>query len=407
MLWILAGVAVALLCYEIPTLVGSVLWPLLNNPAAIQTDFHYYYQAAARVAGDRSLLYLASDDVIAGFAYPPPAILPFVPITRLPLGAALVLVTIASYLALLYAVSLWWSRLARRGLAAEASSLWTTGLIVAALGPTYMNAIFGQVNAFVLVSAVLFVSFARIGALVPGTALALGSALKLYPALMVCVAAWDYRRVAPAVLIAVVMGAVIVGASLAYLPIDAYRTFFAEVLPARSGVTAIHISNQSLMAFLERFSYEPQLYLNWTGQQAVVTSPAVRAANLGVLAAALVALTYVGRSDERKHPAVDAALMALIPIFAPLGWGHAYMMVIPLVITQLLAMRQAPLIGAVTVLCVLAFMVPAGRHLPVDGAPAFLQNILYSRYLLATLALIVTSTMTIGRTGAPPVVSST
>lgn len=406
MLWILAAVAVALLCYEIPTLVGSVLWPLLNNPTAIQTDFHYYYQAAARVAGDRHLLYLPSDDVIAGFAYPPPAILLFVPMTRLPLGVALALVTITSYLALLYAVSLWWSRLARRGLVTDASSLWTTALIAAALGPTYMNAIFGQVNAYVLVCTVLFVSFARIGAVIPGTAMAVGSALKLYPALMVCVAAWDYRRVAPAILVAVVVGIAIVAASLAFVPIDAYRTFFGDLLPARSSVAAIHISNQSLVAFLERFSYEPQLFLNWTGQQAVVTSPVVRAANLGLLGAALVALTYIARRDDRKHPAVDAALMALIPIFAPLGWGHAYMMVIPLVITQLVAMRQSAPIAVVTVTCVLAFLIPAGRHLPLDGAPAFLQNLVYSRYLLATFALIVTSTITAGRTAASRSVSS-
>ena len=51
------------------------------------------------------MLYLPTDDVIAGFAYPPPAIVPFMWLQRLPLGAALLLFTIASYAALLVARS--------------------------------------------------------------------------------------------------------------------------------------------------------------------------------------------------------------------------------------------------------------------------------------------------------------
>ena len=53
------------------------------------------------------------------------------------------------------------------------------------------------------------------------------------------------------------------------MPADAYRAFFTDVLPARIDKTAIHITNQSLVAFLERFRYPPEQFLNWTGQQAV------------------------------------------------------------------------------------------------------------------------------------------
>ena len=76
LLWVLACASSLLLAYEASTLIGSVWRPLLANPHALQTDFHYYYDAAVRFSSDRSRLYLASDDVIAGFAYPPPAIIP-------------------------------------------------------------------------------------------------------------------------------------------------------------------------------------------------------------------------------------------------------------------------------------------------------------------------------------------
>ena len=62
----------------------------MHNPNALQTDFHYYYDAAVRFRADPDAgLYQLSDDVIAGFAYPPPAILPFVALSHLPLGEAL------------------------------------------------------------------------------------------------------------------------------------------------------------------------------------------------------------------------------------------------------------------------------------------------------------------------------
>src|SRR5688572_808076 len=116
-LWILAGVSMALLAYEGFTLVTAVLSPLLNNPNALQTDFHYYYEAAVRFRADPTQLYRLSDDVIAGFAYPPPAILPFVALSYLPLGNALLQLTIASYAALVCSIALWIFYLTRREVA--------------------------------------------------------------------------------------------------------------------------------------------------------------------------------------------------------------------------------------------------------------------------------------------------
>ena len=55
-LWILAGVSAALLIYEAWTLVTAVLLPLVANPNAIQTDFHYYYDAALRFRADPAQL---------------------------------------------------------------------------------------------------------------------------------------------------------------------------------------------------------------------------------------------------------------------------------------------------------------------------------------------------------------
>jgi alpha-1,2-mannosyltransferase len=385
-LWILASVAFALLCYQIPTLVTAVLWPLWNNPNVLQTDFHYYYEAARRFSGGGPL-YLASDDVIAGFAYPPPAIVPFVALSKLPLGAALLLFTLASCAALLVSIRWWFGYLRRDGIAIARPTEIALMVIAIALGPSYMNIMIGQVNAFVLASAVGFVWFATELPPFAAVLLASGIWLKIYPVTLGAIGAWDFRSwKALAWTIVALIGIAI--ALLPLVPVSAYQAFVSEVLPARIDKTAIHVTNQSLVAFLERFRYAPEEFLYWTGEEAKTVGGFARLMSGGVAAAMLITLWRSAKAGRGAKS--TAGLIALIAVVAPLGWGHTYVMVLPLVMLQLIAMRTAPASSAVIVfLSVLALMLPAGRHLPLDSAPGWLQNLVYSRYLIATLFLLV------------------
>jgi alpha-1,2-mannosyltransferase len=406
-LWILAGVSAALLVYEGFTLITAVLVPLWHNHNAIQTDFHYYYDAARRFSQDTKWLYMLSDHVIAGFAYPPPAIVPFVALTRLRLGAAFLLLTLASYAALAAAILQWCRYLRRRGATFDARTAAAILIVVMALGPTYMNAIFGQVNAFVLAVCVAFVVLGETRPATAGLLLAGGIWLKVYPVLLAVRGLFDrrqWRSVAWAGAAAVAISIVL----LPIVPLSAYRTFFLDVLPVRLDTTAIHITNQSLAAFLERFWYPPELFLNWTGQQAVTMSLPVRSINMGILCTALVALWRQSAAGRLWQPNGAAILIALVAVVAPLGWGHTYVMVLPLIVLRLIEMGHArPLTAALIFVCVAALMVPAGRHLPIDSAPGWLQNVVYSRYLIATAGLILISAFRLGRTTESTVTSST
>lgn len=387
MLRIVAGVSLALLIYEGYTLIAAVLWPLWNNPNTLQTDFHYYYDAALRFRGDASRLYSATDDVIAGFAYPPPAIVPFVWLSHLPLGAALLLFTIASYTALLGAMALWFRYLRQHGLPLGARTRAALTLIALALAPTYMNAIFGQVNAFVLLCSVAFVTLAVARPGSAGGLLSVGIGLKIYPALLVAVGAWD-RRTWRAIAIALVGLVAVVLVLLPIVPEGAYDTYLDEVLPARLDTTAIHITNQSLVAFVERFLYPPERFLHWTGEQAVTTRASVRAINV-IFGAAVIG--YLWWRARLNGPLTSmAGVIALAAVIAPLGWGHTFVLALPLVVLHLAALDAAPAARQALVLgAVAAMMIPAGRHLPIDWLPASVQNLAYSRYLLATIALMV------------------
>ncbi len=375
-----------LLAYEGWTLTGSVWLPLLANPHALQTDFHYYYDAAVRFSSDRSRLYLASDDVIAGFAYPPPAIIPFMWLAKWPLGTALLAFSLTSYAVLIGALQQWIRFLRREGLQIDRAANAALMIVAIALGPTYMNAIFGQVNAFVLAAAVVFATMSAAASLEAGVALALGIWLKIYPALLAAIALWE-RRSWRALGWALVVLVIIVFVLLPVVPLDAYATFIVQVLPARADKTAIHITNQSLVACVERFAYPPETFLNWTGEQAVTVNAAVRVLN-GIVAAIGVAWCAM-RSRRGEHAAAIASLVALIAVVAPLGWGHTYVMVLPLVVLRLAEIRNAAAFKtAAVVACVLALSLPAGRHFPLDQLPGWLQIIFYSRYLIATVAMV-------------------
>jgi alpha-1,2-mannosyltransferase len=403
LLWILAGASLLLLAYEGWTLIGFVLRPLLANPNALQTDFHYYYDAARRFTADRMRLYQLSDDVIAGFAYPPPAIVPFMWLARWPLGTALVAWTIISYLMILVSLQQWLKYLRANGHVIDRTTAIAAGLVAFAIGPTYMNAIFGQVNALVLASAVAFVRLAPLAAMEAGILLALGTWLKIYPAYLAVIGLWD-RKTWKAIAWTIAFGIVIAVVFLPVVSLPSYRSFLFDVLARRFDKTAIQITNQSLVAFIERFRFAPDFYTYWTGQEAVTVSRLASAINLAFAAIATVSLAIVRIPQERKA----ATLMALIAVIAPLGWGHTYVMVLPLVMLSLITMRDASTIVAViTALCVLAFMVPSGRRLPIDFMPGWLENIVYSRYLLATLLLmLISSNRVVGQKTESTVIAS-
>jgi len=226
-----------------------------------------------------------------------------------------------------------------------------------------------------------------------GVVLALGAWLKLYPALLALSGIWD-RSTWKAIGWALVAGLAIAIVLLPIVPWQSYRDFVTIVLASRADKTAIHIANQSLVAFLERFRFSSPEFINWTGREAVTVSAAASAVNWLFAAVTAIALA------KRRVPAEIkfASLIALIAVIAPLGWGHTYVMVLPLVMLHLVMLRAAsPITAGIVAVAVVAMMVPATRHLPIDSAPDWLENIIYSRYLLGTITLMCLTLASHGR----------
>jgi len=195
----------------------------------------------------------------------------------------------------------------------------------------------------------------------------------------------------------VAAAALFIGVLLPVVPVASYSAYL-DVLRARGSKTAIHITNQSLVAFVERLKHPPEKFLNWTGEQAVTVGATEQVLSWIVVIA--IAALLAGRARRGQQTAAAAGTIALIAIAAPLGWGHTYVMILPLVMAQAIAMSEAPPLRALAIAaCVAGLMIPAGKRVSfVEEAPALIQNLFYSRYLFASLALILLPLPDIGRT---------
>lgn len=178
-----------------------------------------------------------------------------------------------------------------------------------------------------------------------------------------------------------------------WLAVDLYITYFTDLIPRMSGRTIVNVVNQSLTGFLMRFVVPLKEALSW-GPPLVIDAW-VRWVNISLLAAWCAGAGFVMSSRKNDGKVVAASyLLAAIPMFSPLGWGHAYVFALPgiLLVFHKYASndRKDVFPKAVVLVALLALMIPAYHKFLFFGSlPSALQNMVYSRYFLATLSCCV------------------
>ncbi len=362
----------------------------------ISSDFHIFYDAAARSVADFSAIYKADwnadvkTDVgtLQGYLYPPPSVLFFVPLVlaEKPLAFA-----IFSTLSLLAAIgSIWvWLGLVRRH--AIATFTTTEGVALTMLAcvtaPVFINR-GGQVGTFILLLCVLGVAAGngRWG-WIGGAFLALGGWIKIYPGLLVLAIPLrqGWRRAA------VGFGAAAVAVpllSLIVIPIEIYVQYFSVLLPTMSGRAIVNIDNQSFAALwlrLNETGFDPRTSF------AALPIPVHVNATFAVAAASIIAAFYwrVRMWDSAFLP-VSAVIMALIGPLAPLGWGHSYTFLLPLLVSVLAmaweARRNASVVGALAGWVMI--VIPSHSRFSGAALTEGLAHLFYARYPVAVLILL-------------------
>ena len=340
--------------------VGATIWAAGST---LGYDFHAYEGAARRLL-DGQRLYDPAVDVAGGFAiylYPPPFALAIVPLAIVGGGAAVAIWTGLMVLAFVGGVAL---------LPVARNLRWLVLLLGALDWPVVYSIKLGQVGP------ILFLLFAigwrwldRPGRL--GTAIGLGTIVKVQPGLLLAWAALTGRWRAIVVAIIVLAGAAILATVVAGVqPWLDYPSLLGRVA---SPLTTPHNFTPGALAFQAGASVELA-----GGVQLLATASA--------LIAAVVA--------TRLAPADASYLVAVVAsqLISPLLWDH-YAMLLLLPVAWLLARRQW-----------WAVLIPLATAIPLVGVvPAAIYLVVFAVCLVAPIVVGAASTEPVGNaTGRRP-----
>ena len=350
-------------------------------------DFHFYWQAGQRFFADHGTIYEGAHD-LRGFLYPPPSIVLFVPFALLPQAAGAWTFRAIGIVAALLSVELLARIFETNGLRVSPRDQVLLGIVAIAMGPTYTNMVYGQVNTLVLLDCLAFRWLLdRRRPALAGAVLALGVWLKIYPILcLLWVVLWERRYdVRRALVGCAVALAVIPILCLPVVPWGLYRTYLADILPAASGRTFQNVLDQSLVAAASRTAGPIADYVGWEKCDFSVVPPVwARVANTCVSLAGVVGLgLWVRTKPVRTKTVGFFVLLSVIPIVSPLGWAYVYVLAMPALLFAMTSVRGLVARAAVLGACA-AYFVPATHGWKaIARLPQVLGHLVYDRYLLA------------------------
>lgn len=372
---------------------------LLSISGHIGSDYRIFYNAALRFGHDAHDLYQPSSvRTLQGFLYPPPAVMLFVPFAMLPLDWSYRLFLVLLYVAGVAGMTTWANLDARDNKTGALSGLSRINLVLlaAASGPFFAAATAGQVDILVLLLCVAYVALIMRGRpMLGGLVLAAGFWIKIYP--IVLLAYVLSRRDAIRILAGFAFGLVIVPLVVApVVPVELYRTYFLDLLPKFSGNTIVNIYNQSLAAFYARLNVP--LDTSVASFQVYAVPVSIRLPIAAGAIAIAVGVSIAARFVKTATIPLLALILAIFAVVAPLGWGHTYVYMLPLVCSTWLMGRRtgSKLVHVLIGMTYLVMLVPAYRVFPFDARfPDLFYQVIYSRYLFATILLMSTSAVLI------------
>lgn len=355
-------------------------------------DFHFYWEGCRRFLADPRTLYEGTHD-LRGFLYPPPSVALLVPFALLPQEAAGWSLRAISLVAVVGVTELSVRLFETAGVRVPPRDRVLLALAALAMGPTFTDLVFGQVNTLVLLDCLVFMWLLdRRRPALAGAVLACGIWLKVYPA--VCLV-WaiaragrerDVRRVCLGCASALCAIPVLL---LPFVPLSLYGRYLVDVLPTTVGRTFQNVLDQSLPAAAARSVGSIANFVGWEACDFSVVPP-VWASVLDALLclSGVIAVVLLARRDTPLRRLVGfLCVLSLVPIASPLGWAYLYVMALP---ALLLAVRTAK--GGLATLGILgasaAYLVTADHSLGVaDRLPEIVKQILYDRYLFAALLI--------------------
>lgn len=378
-LWFLVIIGFVLLVYQ---------WKK-RDVHDVATDYAIYYKAGEQFRSDPSTLYHPTNTGFDQFLYPPPAITLFSLFSFIPYQPSYWLFSILMYASLIASLLIW-KRIDSKRLGFESEKdnyLFIAFALTSA--PMFHNITLGQVNCLVLLLCMLYLYFAEKKPVIAGIFLAAACWIKVYPVVLALWGVFSKER-RKSVYSFVISGASVILLLALFVPFNLYFDF-AEKMLLVSKYSCSNVINQSVTGFFLRHHVPFEKIFMWPN---VYEVPGwIRMSNYLLFAAAMIgAGVQLYRNPDKIE--VAAVLLAFIPIFSPLGWGHSFVFMLPLVMQcmQLIQRRYGKTWVVFFVIIGIGFLL----LIPVYNAPGFLmkfplllRNMYYSRLLLITVLCIL------------------
>ena len=361
-------------------------WRTIARTPGAGTDYSIYYQAAGSFNSPDAQLYSTKTTSFDQYLYPPPCILLFRLFHLFPERTAYLLFTGAMYAcliaALLIALSLF---------NPKPATTWPLLIFALATAPVYHQASLGQINSLVLLLSLLYLRLVQKNPAWAGVLLAIAIWIKLYPILLV-IPAFLSLPGRKSIGYCALAGLLLPLLCLPWIPLHCYRDF-ANILSALSRYTSAHIINQSFTAFCMRARLPAEQAFQWPN---VYWVPAwLRAINY-LLLALVIGLAVIQTYKYRAFHLAGFILLAASALFSPLGWGHTFVLCLPLWIFSLERLEKhsrsnLPAYG-LFIMTALLLLIPVYNHPGFsDPWPIPLKALYYSRFFFITVFLILFS----------------
>lgn len=348
------------------------------HAARILVDFQIYICAGSHITDPYGSC--LGTEVVSGFIYPPPSLVYFGVLAKLPLAFALAVHSFIS-IALLGMAS--WM-LARLTPVSRFSALIAIlgSIAIAPIGTSLLAA---QVNIIVMAACVAGVYFASTGAHVrSGCAIALGFWLKLYPIVVPALFMTPPKR--PAAFMTMAMIAAVALLSLSSVSPSLFGEYFGPQLKLVQGHTRAGLSYSiaGIAAHIELGGGPPLDKFIPIPALAQFLSKAILAASI------VIAMAHQWKTRDSAPMESLCILLTGALIAAPMAWSFHYALIYPALFLSLARTMERPDRWALLVfLCWLGLLIPGWTEPPAIIAESPSLNVLVrNRYAFIAIVLV-------------------
>jgi hypothetical protein len=370
--------------------------PLFNQHDHFVLDFEYFYEMGMRTVTCPAKLY--SDPGKEGtpvlllnrnvfHPYPPPAALFFRLFSLIPLKYAYTIWSLCIYVLILSALLIFTKDLEKESHSSKSPAMWFPFLLCISAAPTFLDASFGNVNSLVMLLCVVYIWFFNCRkSISAGIILSVAFWLKLYPALLILTLIKTDKK---ASLIGGFFSGVILIfiISLFFIPIQVFKEFFFEIVPAYSGQTITHVFNQSLLPAILRIISSTKTFFSY--DYTLIPAP-IRIVTYILILLLLSVYCFFNLKYRISSTIFIAGLCNFIPLITPIGWGYTFTMLYPsFIILYYQGIMKKKIQLLLYVLCWCGLATPSYNRIEQYNIPDLIKLIYYSRYTITAIMITI------------------